>query len=158
MEPRTDACHTRAMVNQAMPVEPRPAQAENYSAEQLAAALSDMRQILANEPELGDFGYRHLRHAQLAEDRETISEPRSLAQFLATRQWLRRFEKRKTLNRKGSSYGLKHVAETDIGYMTNGVFIAAAIAEGFAVKRFEDTPNALLNITQRAWTRERNRG
>jgi hypothetical protein len=68
------------------------------------------------------------------------------------RVWLRQFNKTKTLNkRSGTSYGLKHVAEEDIGYITNGVFIAAAIAEGFRVKRCSDnSPNGRLNISKAA--------
>jgi len=54
---------------------------------------------------------------------------RSLAQFIVARRWLSQFGKLKSLNKRGSSYGLKHVAAHDIGYVTNGVFIAAAIAE-----------------------------
>jgi hypothetical protein len=64
---------------------------------------------------------------------------------------LRQFAKMKTLNQRGTSYRLKHVAEEDIGYITNGVLIAAAIAEGFRVERQEESPNALLNIASAAW-------
>ena len=67
---------------------------------------------------------------------------------------MRRHGKRKTLNKRGTSYGLKHVCEKDIGYITNGVFIAAAIAEEFWVKRCDwSSPNAWLNITTSAWPR-----
>ena len=65
--------------------------------------------------------------------------------------WLRGQTKRKTLNKSGTSYGLKHVAERDVGYITNGVFIAAAVAEGFRVVRIRETPNAWLNISMAAW-------
>ena len=78
--------------------------------------------------------------------------PRPLAQFIAARGWLRRFNKIKALNRRGTSYGLKHCAQDDIGYVTNGCFIAAAIAEGFTVRRSQpDSPNALFNISIEAW-------
>jgi hypothetical protein len=39
------------------------------------------------------------------------------------------------INKCGTSYGLKHWAEDSIGNVTNGVFIAAAIVEGFTVRR-----------------------
>jgi hypothetical protein len=79
----------------------------------------------------------------LRRNRDLIREPRSLAQFMAARGWLRRFSKIKAVNRCGTSYGLKHVAEDDIGYVTNGCFIAAAIAEGFTVRCVEfGSPNA----------------
>lgn len=70
------------------------------------------------------------RVADLAQSRERLREPGSLAQFMAARGWLRQFDKIKTVNKRGTSYGLKHGAARDIGYVTNGVFIAAALAEG----------------------------
>jgi hypothetical protein len=75
--------------------------------------------------------------------------PRSVQQFETARLWLRQFSKVKSSNRRGSSYGLKHVAAHDIGYVTNGIFIAAALAEGFTVQRCG--PNAWINISSRAW-------
>jgi hypothetical protein len=65
--------------------------------------------------------------------------------------WLGRQKMIKTINRTGTSYGLKHVAERDIGYLTNGIFIAAAHACGYRVVRVGDSPNAWLNISQAAW-------
>jgi hypothetical protein len=70
---------------------------------------------------------------------------------MAARQWLSQFGRIKALNRRGTSCGLKHVAEHDIGYITNGAFIAAAIAEGFTVQRADDGPNACFNISTKAW-------
>ena len=121
-------------------------------------AKADMTAILEREPQLSDFGFgvfdpRHKtpdqRAAELRQGRDDILHQRSLAQFVAARGWLRRFDKIKTVNNRGTSYGLKHVAEHDIGYVTNGVFIAAAIAEGFTIK--PEGPNARLNISTRAW-------
>ena len=44
------------------------------------------------------------------------------------------------------------MAEDEIGYSANGCFIAAAIAEGFAVRRTDyDSPNAWFNISTEAW-------
>lgn len=61
--------------------------------------------------------------------------------------------RRKTLNRKVTSYGLKHAAERamrglGVGdpYVSNGAFIAAAIALGFRVEQIQGTPNAFLNL------------
>jgi hypothetical protein len=71
---------------------------------------------------------------------------------MAARGWLSQFAKIRALNRRGTSYGLKHWAEDDIGYVTNGVFIAAAIAEGFTVHCVEfGSPNAWFNISTEAW-------
>ena len=82
------------------------------------------------------------RQAKFAEERAALFEPRSLDQFDKARKWLRQFRKLSSLNRRGTSYGLKHVAEPEIGYVTNGVFIAAAIAEGFTIARADNGPNA----------------
>jgi hypothetical protein len=126
-------------------------------------AAADMERVLEQEPQLNDFGFgahdpRSLtpeeRAAYVAKNREFIRAPRSLAQFLAARRWLARFAKLKSLNTRGSSYGLKHVAAHDIGYVTNGVFIAAAIAQCFRVRRIRlDSPNAWFNIASAAWRR-----
>ena len=127
--------------------------------DEIAAAATDMARILKQEPQLSDFGFgpgdfcktREEAVAKFRSDRKTIRDPRSLAQFTVGRGWLRQFSKLRSLNQRGSSYGLKHIAEHDIGYVTNGVFIAAAIAEGFKVQREGNSPNALFNIPSAAW-------
>jgi hypothetical protein len=139
----------------------RPRNADDLTPAELATAAIDMDLVLEREPQLGDFGFgvyapwsktREERVAELRRNRESIREPRSLAGFIAARGWLRRFRKIKAPNRRGTSYGLKHVAEDDVGYTTNGVFIAAAIAEGFTVRRADyDSPNGWLNISVEAW-------
>jgi hypothetical protein len=144
-----------------------PRVANDLSSAELAAAATDMDRVLELEPQLSDNGFKQFaRNRPRAEQdadflkwRESIREPRSLAQFVAARGWLKQFSKIKTLNQRGSSYGLKHCAEDEIGYLTNGVFIAAAIAEGFAVRRTDPgSPNAWLNISTEAWRRtDRNR-
>jgi hypothetical protein len=139
----------------------KPRTADDYSPAELAAAAVDMDLVLEREPQLGDFGFGvyaprrktpEERAAELRRDREDIREPRSLAQFMAARGWLRQFSKIKAFNPRGSSYGLKHVAEDAIGYVTNGCFIGAAIAEGFTVCRTDPgSPNAWFNISTKAW-------
>jgi hypothetical protein len=79
----------------------------------------------------------------------TATKLRAVANLLAARMWPNRFAKIKALNQTGTSYGLKHVAERDVGYLTNGAFIA----EGFAVRRVGDSPNAVFNISTKAWRR-----
>jgi hypothetical protein len=146
----------------------RPRNADELTPDELATAAADMDRVLEREPQLGDFGFgvwdsrrktREERAADLLRDRDFIRAPRSLAQFMAARGWLRQFGKLKALNRRGTSYGLKHCAEDDVGYATNGVFIAAAIAEGFTVRRADfDSPNAWFNVSTKAWRHaERNR-
>jgi hypothetical protein len=117
---------------------PPPRVEVDFTPEQIAAASVDMERILEQEPELSDYGYGNGGFSKTPEERavrfqenlKLIREPRLLAQFLAARRWLRRFSKLKSFNKRGTSYGLKHVAAHDMGYVTNGVFIAAAIARG----------------------------
>src|SRR6185295_3939190 len=55
----------------------------------------------------------------------------------------------KTLRRPVSSYVLKHFAEGDIGYITNGVFIAAGLIARFP-HRFYGEPNLHFGVSIRA--------
>lgn len=77
--------------------------------------------------------------------------PISIGQFTLARSWLATKKKTTGITKRGTSYGLKHVAEHDIGYVTNGIFIAAAIAEGFQVQRAGGSPSAWFNISVKAW-------
>jgi hypothetical protein len=120
---------------------------------------AEMERVLEQEPQLSDFGFGladfYKAHeegvAKFREDRENIRVPLALAEFTAARGWLKQFAKLKSFNKRGNSYSLKHIAEHDIGYVSNGVFIAAAIAEGFNVQRIGDSPNAWFNISSAAW-------
>lgn len=63
------------------------------------------------------------------------------------RGWLAAQTRRATFNRRRSSYGLKHVAESATGgYISNGALIVAALMEGWKVERISNSPNARLNI------------
>jgi hypothetical protein len=115
---------------------------------------SDMLCVMQRCPDLTDFGLGVSRQQIFNVERAKLLEDRSLAQFTRARGWLRKFSKTKAHNGRGDSYGLKHVAEIDIGYVTNGVFIAAALAEGFSVKRnYSGSPNARFNISSKALSR-----
>jgi hypothetical protein len=110
-----------------------------------AEAKAAIARILIAHPQLSDFGYGGVYGAetldreeyarQLKANRAKLLEPLSLARFPAAVAWLSAFPKIGALNRRGTSYGLKHVAARHIsgvpGYVTNGVFICAAIAAGF---------------------------
>lgn len=118
-----------------------------------------LKEILAAWPDLNNFGFGaydplqkspEQRRAEIAEKRQVMTEDQFyLEGFMKARSWLRQFKQIKAINKTGTSYGLKHVAERSIGYVTNGAFIAAAIAEGFRIER--TGPNAFLNISARAW-------
>lgn len=120
-----------------------------------------LKQVLDTYPDLQDFGFGafdSIRKTtpqiaqEIADGRRVMLESRSLRQFDAASRWLAQFKKLKHVNPRGTSYGLKHVAEHSIDYVTNGIFIAAAISVGFTVKRVTpDSPNAWFNISSAAW-------
>lgn len=88
-----------------------------------------------------------------AERGELLTE-QSLDGFMNAIEWLLKFEKIRAINcRDGSSYELKNIAEPQVGYVMNGVFIAAAIAAGFRIKRDcgWGSRSACFNISTRAF-------
>lgn len=121
-------------------------------------------QILAAHPQLSEFGYGvYAQYAQtgnaleqiageLTKQRASMVQPAALEQFHCARVWLRQFDKTARPNPRGTSYGLSRVAQRVIGPVRHGLFIAAALAEGFSVVRANPgSPNALLNISSHAW-------
>lgn len=121
-----------------------------------------IRRIIDEHTQLSNFGFGvfapykkspEQAATELAQSREEMFEQRSIDQFESCCNWLRSFPKTKSINRRVTSYGLKHLAERDIDYVTNGIFIAAAIAEGFRFERVG--PNAVFNIAMAAVRRAR---
>src|SRR3954447_23853076 len=121
---------------------------------------STVEQIMRDYPDLSDFGFEVFdargktpkqRASELAKNRTKMLKPRSLEQFQLARRWLRQFTKVGKSSKLGTSDNLKHLAERDIGYVTNGMFIAAAIAEGFKIEREWDSPNPRFNISSKAF-------
>lgn len=56
--------------------------------------------------------------------------------------------RRKTINRRITSYGLKHVIERDMGlYISNNACIAGLKQMGFTAKPITGTPNYYFNIS-----------
>jgi len=56
----------------------------------------------------------------------------------------------KTINRRHSSYGWKHVAERSLGtYVSNGIFIAAAVHLGYPYHRTHGDPNVSFPISEK---------
>ena len=70
--------------------------------------------------------------------------------FHKTCKWLSDIQQIKSINTRRTSYGLKSLAERDIGYITNGVFIAAAIHCGFKFKVDSNSPNVSFNISEKS--------
>ena len=79
----------------------------------------------------------------------------AIAEIDRARAWLRTQQPPLTLNARRSSYSLKHIAERAAGnYISNGAFIAAALLEGWTVKRIPGSnPNAWLNISEKGLKR-----
>lgn len=89
----------------------------------------------------GESKLRELR-AELANDGQTVAR---------VMRWLQRIEKRRTINNRHTSYGLKHLAEPWVGYVRNGSFIAAAMLCGFEwAHRRQDGPNVSFAMDQRS--------
>jgi len=68
-------------------------------------------------------------------------------------EWAERFQVKpmKTLNRKRTSYGWKHLVEDWAGeYVSNESFIEAMHQLGFNSKPASDTPNFYFNISEAA--------
>jgi len=57
----------------------------------------------------------------------------------------------KTINTHSRRYNLKWIAEKELDiYISNGVFIAAAISCGFKYKMIQGSPNVLFNISKKS--------
>ena len=130
---------------------------------------SDIRRrldaLMAEHPTLTHFGIRSTRECFpsgspewrdriLQAEREMFRE--SIDDVIWTVDWLRsNVEPIKTINRRHSSYGLKHLAEkfSPNLYLSNGVFIAAAMIVGYPFEL--DPPNAMFGISERSLKRLR---
>jgi len=54
---------------------------------------------------------------------------------------------RKTINKRITSYGLKHLAERQVGsYISNEALIQAMIESGFRAQQIRGTPNYHFNV------------
>lgn len=112
------------------------------------------------EPSLADFGMSVRYEAEgltpsecrtrIAEDRKALRHHVHEVEW--TVAWLREnVAPITTINQRRTSYGLKHLAEKHYepsGYLTNGVFIAAAIVAGYSYKTFPDSPNVMFGMSE----------
>jgi hypothetical protein len=64
--------------------------------------------------------------------------------------WLRGKARTKTIDPHRSSYDLEHLAEEEVGYITNGAFIVAAIHLGFPYRIYPDSANPRFGISRRS--------
>lgn len=114
----------------------------------------DILTVMAAHPTLSAFGFGKYNYE--SEEERTRRDLDSRESLMASGpmcsrvcEWLESVEKIGTINRRHSSYGLKHwVERRDCKYVSNGAFICAAIHMGF---RFEaDGPNAQFNMSERS--------
>jgi hypothetical protein len=113
---------------------------------------------MARHPELNDFGiglYGGDKNKSDAEKDAINAENRrvlraSAAAVATTVTWLREnVEPTRTINKRHTSYGLKHMAEKDIGYITNGVFIAAGIIAEYPYE-ISDSANVPFGMSEKS--------
>jgi hypothetical protein len=117
--------------------------------------------VMATEGRLTRYGFGIIGHAgqtheqrvlEFQQKRREMLEPWAVGEFVMAREFLSRFERRKTVNKAAGSYWLKHQAENfhrengyPGAYVSNGMLIAAAIDLGLRIA--ENGPNAFLSIS-----------
>lgn len=127
------------------------------------SAKDDLASIMEKHPTLNDFGFgvplqtlNKYKESYLHESRRSLldSEP----EFIKVCEWLSQIKMTKAINMKHTSYGLKHIAEKEVGYISNGLFIAAAIHSGFQFQisgpnaRFNMSEKSIQEICKRVWS------
>jgi hypothetical protein len=86
---------------------------------------------------------------EVKRDREATRTPWAVDQFGRSVEWLKRQPRTKNINRHaGCSYSLKEEVESESGYVSNGMFIAAALYCGYSVEQIDGSWNGWLNISQ----------
>lgn len=121
---------------------------------ELKLAITMVRVPLLNSFGIGIYdGHRRLpleeRRRIFQENRRRLRE--NIKDVVKTHHWLvANIQPVKTTGRALSSYGLKHVAERDIGYIWNGTFIAAAIIARYPHRFYEDSPNVGFGVSRRS--------
>jgi|TARA_R110001606_G_scaffold205429_1_gene353188 hypothetical protein len=110
---------------------------------------SDVDRVLADNPLIAAEGF------YVGELEAHVNTGIRIHEVREAARWLERNRRRATINRKYTSYQLKHFAEKTAKphpYISNGAFIAAAYFLGFTVKRINDGPNAYINISSKTVT------
>lgn len=135
---------------------PKPETASGLTPEQEQRAAAAMRSVMEKISNLTNFGLGTYiepgsslaeRKKNFDRDRAELLEAEYLLQFERCVCWLNHEIARTVkINQNYSSYGLKHIVERDIGYLTNGVFIAAAVHCGFRWREYAD-PNPCFNVS-----------
>jgi hypothetical protein len=106
--------------------------------------------VMAALPELTSqgFGVDKTWGVTFEQARAELMSPIYLHRFEQAKLWFR------ASRGSGNSYVLKHEAEESIGYIPNGVFIAAAMAVRYSIRR----SGAESIYAELSWPRHRQRG
>src|SRR5919199_5860204 len=97
------------------------------------------------------FG-KDLQRSESTFNSEGLLSNACVLEFLLCQEWLQQLISVKTLNKKHSSYGYKHVVENWSNvYISNGAFIAAALAAGWHCEITNpNSPNVYLAMSERS--------
>lgn len=112
--------------------------------------MDELTRIMEEHPLLHNAGYGY-GYGELEPTAETRAALRnSVERFTAAKQWIEaNLRPVKRIHPYRTSYGMKHIAEREVGYITNGVFIAAMLACGY---RMNPNPkfNPRFNVSEAA--------
>ncbi len=123
----------------------------------MAMTKAGIQRIMDEVPGLNDFGIG-VYEERRKKPEERIKELEEGRISLLARvnecnrvcEWLDQIDKISSINDKHSSYGLKHIAEKDVDYVTNGAFIAAAIYRGYRHRITSGRPNVHFGMSERS--------
>ena len=107
--------------------------------------------IMRQYPLLTMHGFGEFNQPAIASPKGRMALRHGVDEVRLAHLWLERQTRIQRINASHTSYGLKHLAEHDLGhYISNGAFIAAAVMSGWKVQRASpDSPNACINISER---------
>jgi hypothetical protein len=107
-----------------------------------------VRSVLDDHPELSWLGYGG-NGEDITEGRAQLASPESIEEIGRAADWaIEHLAERKAVNYWRTSYGLKHLAEPDIGYVTNGQMAVALVMAGFRLRPVPGSPNPAFNISE----------
>ena len=99
-------------------------------------------------PELNDNGIRWVPEDENSKASRLRLEKSSIA-FGKTVEWILNNLRHSTrINHYRSSYGMKHIAERECGYISNGLFIAAMIYCDFKAKKTKNGLNCKFTVLE----------
>jgi hypothetical protein len=114
--------------------------------------------IRAEYPELTRWGFWPSSQDGFEAARAEMTSQQGIEEFERACQFLTEHCKRRKTCSRFSSYGWKHRAEIWFReakggrqYVSNGMFIAAAIANCFKIERFPRSPNCRVSISRKSW-------